>query len=109
MKGWRQLEKVTMTIRCEPLYEIAIRAKRVEFREIKTHWIKHLSPVKTPFQLRLINGMTSKRPEVTVVVREVIKNLRSGQFELMLGKIIEVKHWSILQERAMAARKTGPK
>ena len=102
------MEDVTMTIRCEPLYQIAIGIKRIEYREIKPYWTNRLSRVKAPFHLRLINGMTSNAPKVTVLVEQVRKNSRSRNFELVLGKVLKVEHWSTLRKRANAARKTGP-
>jgi hypothetical protein len=43
--------------------------------------------------------MAAKAPEVTAVVRRVRKNSRSGQYELHLGKILNVKHWNRRVER----------
>jgi hypothetical protein len=96
MKGEHraQMDKITTTIKREWLKKIANRTKRVEYREIKSYWTKRLSGVKPPFLLRLINGMQPKAPEITVVVTKIRKNSRSRQFELVLGRIAELKHWS---------------
>ena len=90
---------ITTTIEREWLREIAAGRKRVEYREIKPYWIRRLSRVDTPFLLRLINGMQPKAPEVTVLVRHVRKNSRSGNFELALGKVVALRYWSQKLER----------
>ena len=89
------MEKITTTIKREWLQEIAAGRKRVEYREIKPYWTRRLSTVKSPFLLRLINGMQPKAPEVTVVVRRVRRNSRSRKFELLLGGVVSVKHWDL--------------
>jgi hypothetical protein len=43
--------------------------------------------------------MQPEAPELTVIVRKIKKNSRSGYFELVLGKIVDLKHWSIKRER----------
>jgi hypothetical protein len=93
------MDKITTTIKREWLKKIANRTKRVEYREITPYWVKRLSGVKPPFLLRLINGMQRNAPEITVVVTKVRKNSRSGEFELVLGKIVRLKHWSVRFER----------
>lgn len=89
------MDKITTTIQREFLKSIADRTKRVEYREIKPYWIGRLSKVKTPFLLRLINGMQQNAPEVTVKIVSVRKNNRSRQFELAIGEVIDLKHWSV--------------
>ena len=74
-------------------------SKKVEYREIKPYWTRGLSVVQAPFLLRLINGMHPRAPEVTVVVRRVRKNSRSHTFELVLGRIIDIKHWNLRAEQ----------
>ena len=96
------MDIITTTIKREWLAKIANRTKRVEYRELKPYWVKRLSQVRVPFLLRLINGMQPNAPEVTAVVLKVRKNSRSRQFELALGKIVELKHWS-----ARLGRPTG--
>jgi hypothetical protein len=99
------MDKITTTIKREWLAKIANRTKRIEYRELKPYWVKRLSRVQVPFLLRLINGMQANAPEITVVVAKVRKNSRSGHFELVLGKIVELKHWSVKFERPSAKRK----
>lgn len=93
------MDKLTTTIKREPLREIVAGRKRIEYREIKPYWIKRLAAISTPFTLRLINGMDAKAPEVTVIVRRVRKNSRKGYFELHLGKLVKVRNWDRVQER----------
>ena len=93
------MDKITTTIRREPLREIAADRKRVEYREIKPYWVRRLSSVKTPFMLRLINGMQPQSPEVTVLVRQVRRHSPSGHFELYLAKVVDVRHWDLKREQ----------
>ena len=93
------MDILTTTIKREWLREIVAGRKRVEYREIKPYWIQRLSAVKPPFALRLINGMQAKAPEVTVVVRKVRKNARSGSFELHLGAVTTVRNWNRRREQ----------
>jgi hypothetical protein len=88
------MDKITTTIEREWLREIAAGRKRVEYREIKPYWTRRFSRVDTPFLLRLINGMQPKAPELTVIVRHIRKNSRSGYYELVLGRVVALKYWS---------------
>lgn len=87
------MDKITTTIKREWLREIAAGRKQVEYREIKPYWTHRLGEVEAPFLLRLINGMQSKAPEVTVLVKRLRKNTRSGNFELHIGRVVEIRHW----------------
>jgi hypothetical protein len=93
------MDKITATIKREWLREIAAGRKRVEYREIKPYWTRRFSQVQTPFLLRLINGMGSRTPELTVIVRRIRKNSRSGDYELVLGKVVALKYWNRKLER----------
>jgi hypothetical protein len=93
------MDTITTTIKREWLREIAAGRKRVEYREIKPYWTVRFSRVATPFRLRLINGMQARAPELTVVVQQVRKNTRSGNYELVLGRILAIKHWDKKAER----------
>jgi hypothetical protein len=101
------MDKITTTIKREWLKKIANRTKRVEYRELKPYWVKRLSRVQVPFLLRLINGMHANAPEITVIVTKVRKNSRSRQFELVLGKIVELKYWSVKFERPITTGKAN--
>lgn len=85
---------LTTTIQREWLREIVAGRKTVEYREIKPYWERRLADVKVPFRLRLINGMSPVAPEVTVEIQKVVRNRRSGQFELHIGRIINVRNWN---------------
>ena len=88
------MERITTTIRREPLAAIIAGTKRIEYREIKAYWRKKLERVSLPFELRLINGMQKKCPEVTMVIRKVRKNTREGVYELHIGKVLSYKNWN---------------
>jgi hypothetical protein len=93
------MDIMTTTIKRQWLREIVAGRKKVEYREIKPYWIRRLSAVHAPFLLRLINGMSTKAPEVSVVVRRVRKNTRTGSFELHLGRVTAVRHWDRRSEQ----------
>jgi hypothetical protein len=87
------MDKLTTTIERQWLREIVARRKKVEYREIKKYWTERLKKVRTPVLLRLISGMVARAPEVTVRIDKVRKNARSGNYELYIGRIVEVRHW----------------
>jgi len=93
------MDTLTTTIKREFLREIIAGRKRVEYREIKPYWTRRFSGIKPPFFLRLINGMQPKAPEFTDVVKQIRKNTRSGNFELVLGRVIDIKNWDVKSER----------
>jgi hypothetical protein len=93
------MDKITTTIKREWLRKIAAGRKTVEYREIKPYWTDRLLKVKVPFHLRLINGMQRKVPEVTVRIDRVRKNSRIGEYELHIGKIVEVHNWDRKREQ----------
>lgn len=93
------MQKITTTIKREWLKEIAAKRKRIECREIKPYWEQRLGGPKPPFQLRLINGMSKKAPEVTVLIKRVVRNRERGDFELHIGAVLAVKNWDIKRER----------
>ncbi|SRR6266404_1215783 len=96
------MEKITTTIKREWLKEIVAKRKTVEYRDIKPYWEKRFKAIKPPFVLRLINGMSKNAPEVTVLVRKVVRNKKKGKFELHIGKILEVRNWDEKRKRPRA-------
>ncbi|RLD59397.1 MAG: hypothetical protein DRJ05_06455 [Bacteroidetes bacterium] len=90
------MEKLTTTIRREPLCEILKGTKKVEYREIKEYWEKRLQKYQAPFLLRLINGMSKNAPELTVIVLKIKRDSYNGLFELHLGEIVETKNCDTL-------------
>jgi hypothetical protein len=71
------VDTLTTTIKREWLREIVAGRKGVEYRELKPYWIRKLATVRTPFLLRLINGMTPNAPDGTVLVTRITKNTRT--------------------------------
>jgi hypothetical protein len=88
------MEKLTTTIQRQWLREIVEGRKTVEYREIKPYWTDRLERVGRPFLLRMINGMTARAPEVTVLIDRVRKNTASRNYELHIAQIVEVKNWN---------------
>jgi hypothetical protein len=84
--------RITTTIKQQWLIEILAGRKKIEYREIKPYWTKKLKGVTVPFDLRLINGMRSRAPEATVRIIKVIKNLRSNEYQLHIGKVLNRKY-----------------
>jgi hypothetical protein len=93
------MNKLTTTIERQWLSDIVAGRKKVEYREIKKYWTDRLSKVTTPFLSRLINGMTKRAPEVTVRIDRMRKNTRTRNYELHIGRVVEVRHWDRRQER----------
>jgi hypothetical protein len=91
------MKTLTTTIKRQYLREIVAGTKKIEYREIKPYWDKRLANYEAPFLLRLINGMSKDAPEATVEVVKVKKNRWLGQYELHLGRIVEVKNDSLLR------------
>lgn len=86
------MKTITTTIKRQWLREIVAGTKKIEYREIKPYWVLRL-PVEVPFALRLINGMQAQAPEVTVIIRKVIRNARLKSFELHIGSVKQVRNW----------------
>jgi hypothetical protein len=93
------MDKLTTTIERRWLREIVARRKKIEYRKIKKYWTDRLTRVRKPFLLRLINGMVSRAPEVTVRIDKVRKNTRTGNYEMYIGRIVEVRYWNRRREQ----------
>jgi hypothetical protein len=75
------------------------RRKWVEYRDMSEYWEIRLEKVgKTPFNLRLLNGMTLPVPEATVRVTKVVRRKSNKTIELHLVKVLSVKHWDLKKE-----------
>jgi len=85
------MKRITTTIKREFLAAIVARTKKIEYRERKPYWRDRLSGLDTPFELRLINGMSKTAPEVTVLISDV--TLSPTDYLLHIGKILNVKNW----------------
>jgi hypothetical protein len=93
------MNRITTTIKREWLAEIIAKEKWVEYREMKPYWQRRLSDVTTPFELRLINGMHKRAPEVTVLIHRVRRNSRTGAFALHIKRILGFKNWDARRRR----------
>jgi hypothetical protein len=80
-----------MNIKREFFARIVAKEKRIEYRDQSPFWRRRIEPLKTPFKLRLLNGMTHPVPEATVVVTRVSR--RGGGYQLHLGRVLDVRRW----------------
>lgn len=90
-------DRITTTIEREWLAEIIAGTKKIEYRQIKPYWTKCFAKVSLPFELRLLNGMNSPVPEVTVLIHRITKNRRAGEYPLYIKKVRGFKHWDKLR------------
>lgn len=88
------MDRITTTIRRHYLAEIIDGTKTVEYRENKPYWRKKLASVTVPFELRLINGMQPKAPEVTVLIDRVTESKENRQFRLRIARVLSYRNWS---------------
>jgi hypothetical protein len=88
-----QMDRLTTTIKRPWLAEIIAGTKKIEYREIKPYWRDRLAQVEVPFELRLINGMHRRAPEVTALINKVKKDTRNGAYELHIRKVISFMNW----------------
>jgi len=86
-------DRITTTIERKWLAQIINGTKKIEYRQIKPYWTKQLKSVSTPFELRLLNGMLTPVPEVTVLIHKITTNRRAGEYELHIKKVLAFKHW----------------
>jgi hypothetical protein len=86
------MQTITTTIKRQFLAEIIEGTKTVEYREIKPYWTGKFRQILLPFRLRLINGMSKKAPEVTVLISKITKG---KEWELHIRKILNHKNWPI--------------
>ncbi len=89
----KAMKRITTTIERRWLAAIVDGSKTIEYRELKPYWTNRLSKVTPPFELRLINGMQAKAPEVTVVIGKVRTNRRSEEYELHIVRVASLKNW----------------
>jgi hypothetical protein len=86
------MDKITTTIREEPLRQIVAGTKRIEYGAIKPYWTRRLQSVSRPFLLRLIDGMRPQAPEATLLINEVRRNQQAVYYELHIGAVRDVRH-----------------
>ena len=95
---------VTMNIKRRWFADILAQPCRhpLEYREIKPFWDRRLAGlIGSRFKLRLLNGMLRPVPEATIMVEKLVRNSRNGEWELHLGRVLEVKHWNRKSERPL--------
>ena len=101
------MKVLTTTIQRRPFVSILAGIKKIEYREMKPYWDERLAEYAPPFDLRLINGMSKKAPEITVRVTKITKNTRQKVYELHLGKVKHVKNWDIEKRLVQILSITG--
>jgi hypothetical protein len=87
------MDNITTTIKREFLEKIVAGEKKVEYRENKPYWQKRLGRVSAPFSMRLINGMTTQAPEVTVLIDRVREVKGKRRFVLRIATVLSYKNW----------------
>lgn len=88
------MKTLTTIIKREWLAEIIAGRKTTETRAMSKYWNSRLQNIKTPFRLRLINGMSKTAPEVTVQIDRVYEIYPTNDYELRIAKVVDVKNWS---------------
>jgi hypothetical protein len=88
-----RMDTLTMNIKRPFFAAIVARTKRVEYRPRSPFWKRRIEPLRTPFKLRLLNGMTHPVPEAVVVVNRVTRDRAGREYRLHLGRIVAVKRW----------------
>jgi hypothetical protein len=87
------VDTLTMNIKRQFFAAIVAGTKRIEYREMKPFWKRRIEPMKTPFKLRLLNGMTAPVPEAVVVVTRVSRHPSLREYRLHLGRVLQVRRW----------------
>jgi hypothetical protein len=60
---------------------------------MKPYWRRKFDAVSIPFELRLINGMQKRAPEVTVLVDRLRTNSATRNYELHIAKVLRHSNW----------------
>ena len=55
---------------------------------MKPHWEHRIEPLKPPFKLRLLNGMTHPVTEAVVVVTKVTRHPSIREYRFHLGRVL---------------------
>ena len=88
------MDRITTTIKREFLADIVAGTKTTEFREVKPYWNNKFRKVRVPFELRLINGMSKKAPEVTVLIDLIEYSYgEPAEWALHIQKVLKVRNW----------------
>lgn len=103
------LHRITTTIEWQWLAKILTGEKKIEYREIKPYWTKRLTknfkPIKTPFELRLINGMSKSAPEAIVLIKKLDVGKQGTDGGDYPGKVYRLHIDKILSANPSALRK----
>ncbi len=99
------VQRITTTIEREYLAAIIAGTKKVEYRKLKPYWTRRFSKVTPPFELRLINGMEARAPEVTVVIGRIRVSRRNGEYELHIARVCGFKNWNKRKQQPTLRRK----
>lgn len=98
----KPLPVVTMKIERSWFADILARPRRktIEYRAMEPYWERRLAGVgRGRFKLRLLNGMHPPVPEATILVTRLVRDHRNREFQLHLGRVLEVKYWDRDRER----------
>jgi hypothetical protein len=93
VSGGSYVDTLTMNIERQFFAAIVDGTKRIEYREMKPYWKARIEPLKTPFTLRLLNGMTHPVPEAVVEVKRVTRHPAEREYRLHLGRVLSVRRW----------------
>jgi len=88
------MKRITTIIKRPWLKSILLGYKRVEHRRVSPYWTKKLEGIEVPFELRLINGMTKKAPEATVLIYKV-SLLGGSTYAMYIDRIISKKYCQV--------------
>lgn len=88
------METLTMNIERRFFADIVAGTKRIEYRRMSPFWKRRVEPLKTPFTLRLLNGMTHPIPEALVIVQRVTRDRSAREYRLHLGRVLRVRRWN---------------
>lgn len=94
------MDTLTMNIKREFFAAIVAGTKTTEYRRLSGLWQRRIDPLKVPFKLRLLNGMTRPIPEAVVVVTRVTRYPRAHEYQLHLGRVLSVRRWDRRAQRA---------
>jgi hypothetical protein len=86
------MKRITTTIKREWLDKIVAGTKKVEYREIKPYWTERFDGIEFPFELRLINGMSKKAPEATLLISRITTVLPTNEYALHIAKVLSTKN-----------------
>jgi hypothetical protein len=86
------MTRITTTIKGVWLRKILDGSKKIEYREVKPYWTQRLSGISIPFELRVINGMSKKAPEATLLIKKVDLDKEDNFYRLHIAKVLSTKN-----------------